>query len=115
MEILRHSTVGHVARFLTRDRILSYPNEQVEFEHAIQSEYSRYQAESAKAIDAISGIGDDIESSSSIQLEKTRSISLHSPKKPEESVLVGWFAPNDVENPQNWSNLKRYSVGLLIW
>jgi hypothetical protein len=115
MEMLRHSTVGHIARFLTRDRILSYPNEQEKFEHALQSGYSGPLTGPAGMMDARSGTEGDVESANSTGAEKTKPEPLQNTKTPEGVLLIGWYSPDDTENPQNWSNRKRYSVGLLIW
>lgn len=113
MNILRDSTLGYVARFLTRDKILPYPNEQTNYERALQ--FQRPAAEPAEIREPTSGVDEDVESANSIQSEKPRSNPLHCTTTSDGVVFIGWYSPDDAENPQNWSNLKRYSVGILIW
>ena len=33
----------------------------------------------------------------------------------DDAIIVDWNGPDDPQNPQNWSDSKRYAIGLLIW
>jgi DHA1 family multidrug resistance protein-like MFS transporter len=112
--MLRESSIGHIVRFLSRDKILSWPNEQAKFEYAIGIVASEQEGRSKETVKAKNGT-EDVESANSTFTRTTKSIPLHNAKSSEETILVGWYSFDDQENPQNWSNLKRYSVGLLIW
>ncbi|KAH8681320.1 major facilitator superfamily domain-containing protein [Xylariales sp. PMI_506] len=48
------------------------------------------------------------------ELEKTKSIPITPKKTKDGAILVDWYYTDDPENPQNWTNLRRGMVALLI-
>ena len=49
-----------------------------------------------------------------LALERTKTIPIAPTKTAEGNILVDWYTTDDPANPQNWSNVKRGSVSLLI-
>ena len=49
-----------------------------------------------------------------LALERTKTLPIAPTKTVDGNILVDWYTTDDPENPQNWSNLKRGSVALLI-
>lgn len=49
-----------------------------------------------------------------LSLERTKSLPIVPTKTADGSILVDWYMTDDPANPQNWSNLKRGFVALLI-
>jgi DHA1 family multidrug resistance protein-like MFS transporter len=115
MEMLRDSSIGHVARFVSGARIFPYADEQDNFKRALQKgEKAMKEKESEESIDQIRG-EIDLESATSGEKEDTKPVPLQTTTTSDGTVLVGWYSTEDPENPQNWSNSKRYSEGLLLW
>ena len=48
------------------------------------------------------------------ELEKTKSVPIVPRKTKDGAILVDWYYSDDPENPQNWSNLRRAMVTLVI-
>ncbi|KAI1090377.1 major facilitator superfamily transporter [Rostrohypoxylon terebratum] len=48
------------------------------------------------------------------ELEKTKSIPIVPRKTKDGTVLVDWYYTDDPDNPQNWSNLRRAMVAVII-
>lgn len=121
MEMLRDSSIGHIARFLSRDKVLAHKGELEKFEAGLQKAKTAEEDQKASQpsetppSDSEDTKDNDVESANSVELEKTRTLNLQTRRTSDGSVLVGWYSGNDPENPQNWSTLKQYSVGTLIW
>ena len=49
-----------------------------------------------------------------LALERTKTLPIAPTKTAEGNILVDWYTTDDPANPQNWSNLKRGLVALLI-
>lgn len=47
-------------------------------------------------------------------MERTKTLPIAPTKTAEGNILVDWYTTDDPANPQNWSNLKRGSVALII-
>jgi DHA1 family multidrug resistance protein-like MFS transporter len=115
MEMLRDSSIGHVARFVSGARIFPYPDEQDKFKRALQKgEEAMKGNESEGSVNQIRG-EIDLELATSGEKEDTKPVPPQTTTTSDGTILVGWYSTEDPENPQNWSNLKRYSVGLLLW
>lgn len=114
MDLLRESTIGHIIRFLSKDRVLRYPDEQAKFEQALQNGDAGRPRETKVTAEGVAGT-EDIESTSSTHSGEDRPMPPLSTKPSTGVVLVRWYSLDDAENPQNWGNGKRYFVGLLIW
>lgn len=48
------------------------------------------------------------------ELEKTKSIPIVPRKTKDGAILVDWYYTDDPDNPQNWSNLRRAMVAVII-
>ncbi|KAL8792389.1 MAG: hypothetical protein Q9195_005003 [Heterodermia aff. obscurata] len=49
-----------------------------------------------------------------LAIERTKTIPIAPTKTAEGNILVDWYTTDDPANPQNWSNLKRGLIALLI-
>ncbi|KAL8638978.1 MAG: hypothetical protein Q9226_008937, partial [Calogaya cf. arnoldii] len=49
-----------------------------------------------------------------LALEQSKSVPLAPTKTEDGYILVDWYTTDDPENPQNWSNLKRGFIALII-
>jgi DHA1 family multidrug resistance protein-like MFS transporter len=114
METLRESSIGHLVRFFSRDTLLKYPDERTKFELALQRTETDPPTE-PKVINEVAGGTADVESASSTHSKGNRSAPPLRASSPGGAIIVGWYSHDDAENPQNWTKLKRYSVGLLLW
>ena len=111
MNLLRDSIFGLVARFLTGDRILSYTDEGVKFDKAASEDSSGPNEEIFHDKNVLKN---DMELNTATNAERSNSISSNK-NTADEIIIVDWYSSDDPENPQNWTNLKRYSIGLFIW
>lgn len=57
---------------------------------------------------------DRVEVESELALERTKTIPIAPQKTSDGNILVDWYTTDDPANPQNWSNLKRAYVSLII-
>jgi hypothetical protein len=105
-EILRDSPLGHIIRFVSSDKLLAHDDEGRKFEATLRADEFT-------------------------DLEKTNSNVLSATRTKDGIALVGWYTSgksisrrvsmqllicvDDPENPQNWTAVKQYSVGALIW
>lgn len=55
-----------------------------------------------------------LELENELALERTKTIPIAPQKTSDGNILVDWYSTDDPANPQNWSNLKRGLVSLLI-
>lgn len=109
-DTLRDSAFGYASRQIVGSRTLCYPDEASHFDPL------KYFSKSKSALDEIAVIErrskeQDVQSSS-ITINGT---ALRLPTTPDIVTIVDWYGDDDPENPQNWSNFKKYFVGLLIW
>ncbi|KAF5263067.1 hypothetical protein FOXYS1_6188 [Fusarium oxysporum] len=125
-DTIRDAPLGQIIRFATKNRLFKYPEEHPEFElpaawNQLLSNadhgYARHTGtETPSTIvnptadqNTIEGL--DIES----KALDTDEITDAAPNATENGViLVDWYSDQDPANPQNWSNLRRALVGLII-
>lgn len=55
-----------------------------------------------------------LEIEQTLALERIKSLPIAPTKTADGNILVDWYTTDDPANPQNWSNLKRGSVALII-
>lgn len=48
------------------------------------------------------------------ELDKTKSIPIVPKRTADGAILVDWYYSDDPENPQNWTNLKRFGITTII-
>jgi DHA1 family multidrug resistance protein-like MFS transporter len=92
-DILRDSPIGQLIRFLSKDRLLQYPEECADF--VLPEAY----------VQALN---------SEKQVEPTDNSRSCPHLTAEGHILVDWYAPDDPANPQNWSNGRQNYVCTII-
>lgn len=55
-----------------------------------------------------------LEVEAELALERAQTRSIVPKVTPDGNILVGWYTTDDQENPQNWSNGKRFLVAFII-
>jgi DHA1 family multidrug resistance protein-like MFS transporter len=108
-EILRSSTFGYAVRKLSKGKALRFREDSPDF---------NFSAYFVKDTEKAAPETDDTNSEKDIGSASNTNVGISAPAKLNASdniITVGWYGDDDPENPQNWSNLKRYFVGLLIW
>ncbi|KAH9229466.1 hypothetical protein K456DRAFT_1774204 [Colletotrichum gloeosporioides 23] len=103
---LRYSPIGVLLRAFSNRRLLLYPEEQPDF----KLDLSRYGGLSSSCNTA----------TSTINTVQPNSIADKSPGNHDDfspghrNTTVGWYAPDDPENPRNWTNRTRVLITLII-
>lgn len=123
-DIFRDSTVGQILNFVSRGRILPFPDQRPGF--VVPSRYLLTPA-SGQVIDGeqqpkpqsdVSTLVDaegTIRARDSIDLEKGDSdVKEATANTPVDPFLITWDGPDDQDNPRNWSRNKRVFVASLI-
>lgn len=121
--IFRDSTLGQCLRFLTRNRIASYPEHLSDF--ALPAEYSRAQTTSSEpkpqsisdsSKTTLEGHSkqskDDLKSTQ--QQNEGNSSSVEPRRAEDGTILVTWYSDDDPDNPQNWGMTKKLWNSLLL-
>lgn len=138
-DIIRDAPIGQLLRFISRNRLLQYPEEKADFKlppqwaHLIDSSTLSLPSTSDPASptrqDGSTGSGDVEEG----QLHHSQSANTPSPAANTPShdsnadstpivpavtkdgaILVDWYSSNDSENPHNWSRGKRAAIAFII-
>ncbi|TVY44349.1 Caffeine resistance protein [Lachnellula occidentalis] len=65
-------------------------------------------------LDTVPYTEDRLEVEAELALERTQTKPIVPAKTSDGTVLVDWYTTDDPENPQNWSNKKRFIVSLII-
>jgi DHA1 family multidrug resistance protein-like MFS transporter len=92
-ETLRDSPIGQLTRFLSKNRLLQYPEERVDF---VLPESYIHNLDSEKQ---------------DLAIDNSRS---HPNLTADGHILVDWYGPKDPANPQNWSNGRQNFVCMII-
>jgi DHA1 family multidrug resistance protein-like MFS transporter len=107
-DIRRDSTFGHIFTFLFRSKTFKYPEDASHFDSSKYITSKETNREQTISDDEKRSTGhNDIESAVA---SGSPSISLV-----DGNLVIGWYDEDDQENPQNWSNAKRYWVASLLW
>lgn len=142
--LIRDAPVGQLIRLITRNSFLKYPEEKSDFSlpepwfrllnedtiiekssesfDSIRSSHSSSSAsiESVNPRDEESqsrktGTAADLSADpQGLNLEKIKSLPIVPKKTKDGAILVDWYFTDDVDNPQNWSNLRRAMVTVII-
>jgi MFS transporter, DHA1 family, multidrug resistance protein len=64
--------------------------------------------------DTVAFTKDRLEADEEQRLNRTKTLPIVPRRADDGTILVDWYYTDDPENPQNWSNLRRASVTLLI-
>ncbi|KAH8804713.1 multidrug transporter [Xylogone sp. PMI_703] len=163
-DLIRDAPLGQLLRYITRNRILLYPEEKPGFElpdewNTVLNSSEKEEHHRPRHVRGLSSSGssettaepndlekvdtekldpqrDDLESGSvtrtrsrlettpyteerleveaELAIARTKSRSLAPRKTADGNILVDWYKTDDPENPQNWSNGKRFVVSLII-
>jgi MFS transporter, DHA1 family, multidrug resistance protein len=107
-DILRDSTFGHIVTFFFRSKTFKYPEDAPHFDN------SKYIT--SKDTNRKQTISDD-EKRSTRHNDIESAVTSGSPSISlvDANFVIGWYDEDDQENPQNWSNAKRYWVASLLW
>jgi DHA1 family multidrug resistance protein-like MFS transporter len=129
-DILRDAPLGQFVRFVTRSRLLQYPEEKESF---ISPYYHEQMPESEATSDGNSTLSTEYEvarnlqrtrtqsftnermdSESKVETQKSQEIPVVPVRTQDGVILVDWYSTSDPENPQNWSQKKKAFVALQI-
>lgn len=135
-DLMREAPIGQIIRFITRNKYLQYPEEKPGFElpdayrnvlegkpspsesdsnltppsQDVEKEKSSLEVPHRKDLET----AESLEAENELALERTKTIPIAPQKTSDGYILVDWYSTDDPANPQNWSNLKRGLVALLI-
>jgi DHA1 family multidrug resistance protein-like MFS transporter len=130
-DAVRDAPLGQLLRFFTKNRVFRYPEEKSDFElpdewvHAMSDLELRRTRNIGSAtpstivnsppdqttISDTSADRSDVENKSLSEGKTTVIV----PKVTDDgTVIVDWYSDHDPANPQNWSNLRRGLIALLI-
>jgi MFS transporter, DHA1 family, multidrug resistance protein len=125
-DTVRDAPLGQILRFVTNNRLFKYPEERPDFElpaawnHLLSTADRRHTCHAGTETPStiVNPQSDqntievsDIESKG---LDADRSIDAAPTVTESGVILVDWYSDQDPDNPQNWSNLRRALVGLII-
>ncbi|KAJ3497047.1 hypothetical protein NLG97_g2202 [Lecanicillium saksenae] len=137
LDLIREAPLGQAIRFLSRNKLLQYPEEKPDFqlppeylEKLSQNEKSASSqnlnaepapsdseqtdnSESLKNEEATYN-DDTVEAQRQLALQPTKSAPIAPQKTADGIVLVDWYTTDDPANPQNWSATKRYFVVFVL-
>jgi DHA1 family multidrug resistance protein-like MFS transporter len=131
-DIIRDAPLGQLLRYCTKNRLLQYPEERPDFklpdtlQKSIQNDSLRSTPHTASATSSTIGNPhseqDTINEAGTIIPEVESNNPGERDTKPEAvnavgngTVLVDWYSEEDPANPHNWSHLRRFFVGSLIF
>lgn len=131
-DILRDAPLGQLLRYCTKNSVLQYPEECPDFKLPSTWEKRRQKGSprgtphtastTSSTIENMQGEQDTINESGTIIPDVESNHPEEVETKPtrvnmdeNETVLVDWYSEEDPANPHNWSHLRRFFVGSLIF
>ncbi|KFY42560.1 hypothetical protein V494_02360 [Pseudogymnoascus sp. VKM F-4513 (FW-928)] len=113
-DLFRETAAGQIIRFISRRKLLPYPEELPGFQFQYPAPQSLEKAvlETEKVSIDAANIPDDLEKA---KLESDSSSASDPPTPKNEFILVDWYSADDPANPQNWSTKKKVLVAFEIW
>lgn len=134
VDMIRDAPIGQILRQLSRNRLLQYPEETASFNPprpGADLMCSSHHAAPGMATSRVhpfcgdnEGTQKDVEDGRQPVIPPTanewgngnvgESDSAIPKDMRDAAILVGWYGPDDPENPQNWSGCKRFFVSLII-
>ncbi|KAI1107583.1 major facilitator superfamily transporter [Jackrogersella minutella] len=137
--VIRDAPVGQLIRFITGNSVLQYPEEESDFElpepwaRMLKSDTTPPEDQSdprnsdsstatspddeesqVEKTDARDPTPNEYEVDQRHELEKTMSVPIVPRKTKGGAILVDWYYTDDPDIPQNWSNLRRAMVAVVI-
>ena len=103
--MLRDSLLGRIASFVARSKTTKFPADTSHFNTSSNGEDA----------DIEQGINDKQISNRVKENESTGTACGWPTSLVDGNMIVGLNGEDDQENPQIWSNTKRYWVGVLLW
>ncbi|KAJ6082802.1 major facilitator superfamily domain-containing protein [Penicillium canescens] len=132
-DLIRDSTFGQIVRIVTNNKCLEYAEEKNGFQYPYYIQKGKeaeapdpdasdnfHPLDSTKETDIEENgyAGNPIERLATLQslheLEKYQSKPIKPTTTRDGSILVDWYATDDPENPQNWSELKKAFIAFEI-
>ncbi|BCS23666.1 MFS transporter [Aspergillus puulaauensis] len=130
-DIIRDAPIGQILRFVSRNRLLQYPDEKADFQLPPQwaSLIDNLDSSPPRTDDSTGAIQEGSNGSSDVeagQLQRCQSANTNgnssdascipiTPTVTKDGViLVDWYNSNDPENPHNWSRGKRAAIAAII-
>lgn len=133
-DIIRDAPVGQLIRFLTKNRILQYPEEKADF--VLPGPWQQM----VDNPDAAPPAGEDHSNSNSNppstpgsrdgnekppaqhsdddddeqQLQRAQSVPIVPKRTKDGAILVDWYFSDDTSNPQNWTDKKRGLIATIL-
>jgi MFS transporter, DHA1 family, multidrug resistance protein len=125
--IIRDTALGQILRFVTTNRVLQYPEERDDFQLP-QAWLDLLNTERRESNPDITSGGESTVNNtpytrSIVDDEETRKPETIEESGPEPivptvtkdgTILVGWYATDDPENPQTWTNLRRALLTIML-
>ncbi|KAH8803487.1 major facilitator superfamily domain-containing protein [Xylogone sp. PMI_703] len=112
--ILRDSIFGRIVRFIFRDKVFLFPEEQPGFDYAICFQPNSVIIEDKK--DQGPQPGTLLQSDNELHVTKASESTIESgdalsvPNDSTKVILVNWYSQDDPQNPQNWSLSKKLFI-----
>lgn len=133
LDLIREAPLGQAIRFLSRNKLLQYPEERPGFqlppeylEKLSQDEKSKLshtpnesppssdvdESDTSESLKNEQGTYNDdtVEAQRQLTLQRTKSVPIAPQKTEDGIVLVDWYTTDDPANPQNWTSAKKYFV-----
>ncbi|KAJ4859898.1 major facilitator superfamily domain-containing protein [Trichoderma breve] len=108
-ETFRESALGQAIRFVSRNKLLQYPEERPDFVLPPDPDPA---SDSSQTADED---GEDLSRErTQIELKKTKSEPIVPQKTNDGVILVDWYTTDDPANPHNWSSFKRSYIVFVI-
>jgi MFS transporter, DHA1 family, multidrug resistance protein len=142
LDIIREAAIGQAIRFISRNRLLQYPEERPDFvlppqyasllngDEKPKEEYdSTPQNEAYDSDHDVEALGrartvtsvrsapfsqDRVEAERTLSMQRTKTIPIVPQKTTDGIVLVDWYTTDDAANPQNWSGSKKGFVVFIL-
>ncbi|PWY88949.1 MFS general substrate transporter [Aspergillus heteromorphus CBS 117.55] len=118
MDILRTSTAGKLLRWITRDKVLLYPEERPGFQcprcyadTAAPTRLFTHEADGEQGSKPESGVDEH----GSPAADDASSKPIAPTKTADGTILVDWYTTHDPDNPQNWSSGRKLFVVFQIY
>ncbi|KAF2805756.1 major facilitator superfamily transporter [Mytilinidion resinicola] len=114
MTILRDAGLGQFIHYASGGKYFKHPEESPNFDTSFLREVTDSESAKHEALDSRPISRDGAASALDVDLEKSPTANRTATRSKDGTLLVGWYSEDDVENPLNWSPLKKYSVALII-
>ena len=122
MDLIREAPIGQFLRYITRERVLLYPEEKQDF--VLPAAYRSVLIEKDFSIPSTATNSysstpnlrpqEDTNTAGELTLGAGQPHAIVPHATADGTILVGWYSTDDPANPQNWSTSKRAIIACLI-